>query len=148
MEQSEIREKIETLVTEAGLIPVDLSIGKAGRRIMVKLLVDRVGRVTVNECASLSRRVLDFLDSGMILGTDDYRLEVGSPGVGRALESEADWRRTVGRVLCIETDQGTFTGLLERYEEGALFLADGTRLATDGIRRAVEVLEESPRRDT
>jgi ribosome maturation factor RimP len=148
MDQAELREKLEALVTEAGLIPVDFSIGKAGKRIMVRLLVDREGRVTVNECGAVSRRVMDFLDSAMILGTDDYRLEVSSPGIGRALVSEADWRRTVGRVLRIESDSSVYTGLLARMEEGALVFADGTRVDTGSIRRAVEVLDEPSSRDT
>jgi ribosome maturation factor RimP len=149
VDQAELREKLEELVTGAGLIPVDFSIGRAGRRIMVRLLVDREGRVTVNECAALSRRVLDFLDSGMALGTDDYRLEVSSPGIGRALESEADWRRTAGRVLRIEFEGGSYTGLLARYEQedGVLIFADGTRMNTGSIVRAVEVIDEPPTRD-
>jgi ribosome maturation factor RimP len=148
LDQAELREKLEELVTGAGLILVDFSLGKAGRRIMVRLLIDREGRVTVNECAAVSKRVLDFLDSGMALGTDDYRLEVSSPGVGRALESEADWRRTAGRVLRIEFDGGSYTGLLARHEAGALVFADGTRMDTGSIVRAVEVLEEPSTRDT
>lgn len=148
MDQAELREKLEDLVTEAGLIPVDFSIGKAGKRIMVRLLVDREGRVTVNECAAVSRRVMDFLDSAMVLGTDDYRLEVSSPGIGRALSSEADWRRTVGRYLSIESDSGMYTGLLAGYEDGSLAFADGTKMDTGSIHRAVEILDEPPSRDT
>ena len=150
MDQGELRERLESLVAEAGLILVDLSVGRIGRRVAVRLLVDRVGRVSVNECAALSRTVMDFLDSGdpLGIGNDDYRLEVGSPGVGRPLESEADWRRTAGRTLRIETDEGAFTGILEGSGGGALRFADGRVVETGSIRRAVEVLEDPPRRDT
>ena len=149
MDQGELRERLESLVADAGLILVDLSVGRIGRRVAVRLLVDRVGRVSVNECAALSRTVMDFLDSGdpLGIGNDDYRLEVGSPGVGRPLESEADWRRTAGRTLRIETDEGAFIGILEGSEGGTLRFADGRVVETDSIRRAVEVLEEPPRRD-
>lgn len=142
MDQAELTAKLTPLVEEAGLILVDLSSGRAGKRLMVRLLVDRRGRVTVNECAALARSIKDCLDAGSVLGTEDYRLEVGSPGVGRPLESEADWNRTVGRILTIDLEAGPYTGVLAGFEDLSLTFEDGTIVATDSILRAVEVLEE------
>ena len=142
MEQAELRETLIPLVEDAGLLLVDLASGRSGRRTMIRLLVDRRGHVTVNECAALARRIKDLLDSGVLPGTEDYRLEVGSPGIGRPLESEADWNRTVGRTLTVELEEGTYTGLLTGYEGGMLRFGDGKAIGTDSVLRAVEVLEE------
>jgi ribosome maturation factor RimP len=56
MEAEALREIVEGAVSEAGLLLVDLQMVRTGRRSLIRILADREGRITIGECASLSRR--------------------------------------------------------------------------------------------
>lgn len=148
MEELQLEERLEPLVGETGLLLVDMSLARAGKHLVLRLLVDRKGRVTVGECAALARRIKDLLDGEMLLDSDNYRLEVSSPGVGRALSSDADWERTVGRLLSLQLDDGTFVGRLTGRDGDSLVFEDGGRVSLSAVLSAVELLDDRGRRDT
>ncbi|MFO7949810.1 MAG: hypothetical protein R6U36_05500 [Candidatus Fermentibacteraceae bacterium] len=140
MELEDIRGEIEELADQADLLVVDLVTAGSERRRLLRILVDRPGRVTVGECADLSRRVQDLLDS-RIPESEPYLLEVSSPGIGRELTTPVDWRRTVGRVLRVELDDGeVFEAELADYDGTCLSFPDGRIVPTDLIRKAKEVI--------
>ena len=135
-----LRESIESLAGEMGLLLVDLNWFQSGRRGSLRILVDRPGRVTVGECASFSRAVGDMMDRDMI-DAGSYILEVGSPGIGRRLESENDWVRCVGRVIRVETESETIENELLSYEGGCLVFSESRIVPVSVITRAVETIE-------
>jgi len=139
MENPELFEKIEEFVEGAGLMLVDLAVKNIGRSYMVRLLVDRPGGINIRECAELSRIIKDYIDGNMILS--NYRLEVGSPGIGRLLTTDVDWARSIGRKLSIQMEDDEFTDWLLEYNEGYLKFKEGRILSAGDIVRAVEVLE-------
>lgn len=144
METEELRRGLAPLVERSGLLLVDISAGRSGRKLHIHLLVDRVGRVSVQECARLARDVKDLLDGELLPPGEDYRLEVGSPGVGRPLTSEVDWMRTSGRLLRITLEERELVDVLTGFDEerGLLILAGGEEVPLGTVRRAVEVLED------
>ena len=74
----------------------------AGRRSVVRVVVDRDEGVTLDDIAEVSRavsEVLDRNDDGM--GRTPYVLEVTSPGVDRPLTEARHWRRNVGRLVTV-----------------------------------------------
>jgi ribosome maturation factor RimP len=77
---------------------VELRKGGTARRPLLDIRIDRRDgtRVTVEDCAIVSRAVEPRLDESGILG-QDYVLEVSSPGLERPLRNSADWRRFAGR---------------------------------------------------
>jgi ribosome maturation factor RimP len=140
MEPEEFRDDVERLADESDLMVVDLIMAGAGRKRILRILVDRPGRVTVGECADLSRRVQDLLDS-RFPQSGPYLLEVSSPGVGRELSTPVDWRRTVGRELRVELDSGeVFEAELADYDGTCLSFPDGRIVPTELIRKATEVI--------
>lgn len=140
-------ELVESAARSHGLLLVDLSWFQSGRRGILRILVDRPGRVTVGECAALSRAVDDLIDREMLI-TGPYLLEVGSPGVGRKLSSEADWIRCVGRRLRVETESETIEDELLAWEGGCLVFPGDRIVPVAVVRRAVEVLETGSARGT
>jgi ribosome maturation factor RimP len=77
---------------------VELRMGGTGRRPLLDVRIDRLdgGKITIEECAQVSRALEPRLDaSGMV--SENYVLEVSSPGVERPLRNAADWRRFAGR---------------------------------------------------
>jgi ribosome maturation factor RimP len=141
MESTDLFDLAERLVKESGLLMVDLSVRNTGRTYMIRLLVDRPGRVTISECAGLSRELQDAMDENQLFMNDNYRLEVGSPGIGRPLSTEVDWVRSVGRRLSVELQDENFVDLLKAYGSGVLVFGEGREVPVTDIVNAVEVLE-------
>lgn len=93
---------IGPVVAEAGYDLEELVVTPAGRRSVVRVVVDRDAGVTLDDIAEVSRAVSDVLDSnddGM--GRTPYVLEVTSPGVDRPLSEPRHWRRNTGRLVTV-----------------------------------------------
>jgi ribosome maturation factor RimP len=76
-----------------------LQVARAGRRLVVRVVVDSDGGVTLDDAADVSRAVSAQLDSTDVMGDHPYTLEVSSPGVDRPLTEPKHWRRANGRLV-------------------------------------------------
>lgn len=141
METANLDEILRKLVAGEELMLVDLAMTKVGRSHIIRILVDRRGRVTISQCARLSRKIKNTIDADMLLNGTDYRLEVSSPGVGRLLHTEVDWNRTIDRKLRVELDDDVIIDWLEHYDAGVLTFRSGREVPVDAVRKALEVLE-------
>ena len=91
---------IEPAVTAAGYDLEEVAVTPAGRRQVVRVVVDTDGGVSLDDVAELSRAVSTVLDEhDDLLGKSPYVLEVTSPGVDRPLSEPRHWRRAVGRLV-------------------------------------------------
>ena len=92
----EIRAALEPVLAPLGLVIEDVSVSPAGKRRVVRVLVDTdisdldsadtgstVPPMTLDGVAEATRVVSDELDAGEVMGQAPYTLEVSSPGVGR-----------------------------------------------------------------
>jgi ribosome maturation factor RimP len=142
-----LAQRLAPVVGSAGYDLEDLVVTSAGRRTLVRLLVDKDGGVTLDECAELSRSVSAVLDvDDAVLGSAPYTLEVSSPGVSRPLTLPRHWRRNVGRLVrVVRADGAAVLGRLTGSDEtsASLRLEDGTDLVLpfDGVRKAVVQVE-------
>lgn len=77
---------------------VELRVGGTVRSPLLDVRIDRRdgARITVDECAQVSRAIEPLIDASGLVG-ENYVLEVSSPGVERPLRNAADWRRFAGR---------------------------------------------------
>jgi ribosome maturation factor RimP len=139
-----LRGMVEEVVSAEVMELVDLQYVNAGGRWTLRVFVDKPGGVTVDDCANLSKRISDVLDTEDVI-PHRYYLEVSSPGVERALTGEKDFVRFKGKVASIRTfspvdGQRNFVGLIEDCREGMLTLRaeDGglLTLPLSGIERA------------
>jgi ribosome maturation factor RimP len=122
---------IEPVVDAAGYDLEELVVTPAGRRSVVRVVVDRDEGVTLDDIADVSRAVSDVLDAnddGM--GRTPYVLEVTSPGVDRPLTEPRHWRRNLGRLVAVGVGP-----------QGAVEQVTGRVTAVDdaGVTLAVEV---------
>ncbi|EEP74018.1 hypothetical protein MCAG_04345 [Micromonospora sp. ATCC 39149] len=94
---------IEPVVNAAGYDLEDVSVSRAGRRHVVRVIVDADGGINLDAVADVSRAVSAALDAAEEAGGDilagEYQLEVSSPGVDRPLTLPRHWRRNVGRLV-------------------------------------------------
>lgn len=99
MSSLQVRPVLEPVVTAAGYDLEDVKVTAAGRRSVVRVVVDRDGGVDLDAVAEVSRAVSDALDAADSLGSSPYVLEVTSPGVDRPLTLPRHWRRNIGRLV-------------------------------------------------
>lgn len=128
---------IESIVTAAGFDLEEVVVTPAGRRSLVRVVVDADSGITLDDIATLSRTVSDALDDdGDGLGAMPYVLEVSSPGVDRPLTQPRHWRRATGRLVRVGLvpDEDAPTDL-----EGRVLRADGASVVLDVAGKEVDL---------
>lgn len=102
MEEQSNQSKIEALVGKlaerAGLELVECDLFRAGRRLILRVFVDKEGGIALDDCQKLSRELGAALDLEDLI-PQAYTLEVSSPGVDRPLRTTRDFLRNRGRTL-------------------------------------------------
>ena len=93
---------VAPVVEAAGYDLEELAVTPAGRRSIVRVVVDRDAGVTLDDVAEVSRAVSAALDEhDGEFGSAPYVLEVTSPGVDRPLTEPRHWRRNTGRLVTV-----------------------------------------------
>lgn len=123
----QIRAALEPALAPLGLVVEDVTVSPAGKRRLVRVLVDTdiagldpadetspVPPLSLDAVADATRAVDDVLEEGDLMGSAPYVLEVSSPGVGRPLTTRQQFRRNVGRLVEISHAEGAETGRLVR----------------------------------
>ncbi|MFN8080411.1 MAG: hypothetical protein U0Q19_12685 [Kineosporiaceae bacterium] len=143
-----VRELARTAAGTAGLVLEDVTISSAGRRRVVRVVVDlpedQVGGVPMDAVAEASQAISAALDISPVLGQAPYVLEVSSPGVDRPLTERRHWLRARRRLVLVRlSDGGEATGRLTEVDDDGLSLlapAGPIRLAWAQVARgAVQV---------
>jgi ribosome maturation factor RimP len=122
-----LREVVQPVVGVAGYDLEDVTVSPAGRRSIVRVVVDRDGGVDLDAVAEVSRAVSVALDDADALGATPYVLEVTSPGVDRPLTEPRHWRRNVGRMVSTADATGRIIATTD----------SGVTLDIDGVPREV-----------
>lgn len=122
----QITELVEPIVLEKGLELVELQFLREGHGWVLRLIIDRDGGVTIDDCATVSREV------GHMLEVEDpieqaFHLEVSSPGLDRPLKRERDYLRCRGKKAKLtlrEAIEGAyqFVGVIEDLVDGTVVL--------------------------
>lgn len=94
-----IKQLLEPIVEAAGYDLEDITVTPAGKRSLLRVVVDADDGVSLDDVATVSRTVSTALDKSDAMGTDPYVLEVTSPGVDRPLTEPRHWRRAAGRLV-------------------------------------------------
>jgi ribosome maturation factor RimP len=106
------------------LVDAELKRGPDGH--VLRLFVDKVGGIGLDELQAVSEEVSAILDVEDPIERA-YTLECSSPGLDRPFSAESDWRRAVGRLVKVSVDQAVdgrveWTGRLQSLDEGVALL--------------------------
>lgn len=109
------------IVEEYGFELVDVEYVKEGGTWYLRTYIDKEGGISIDDCEKVSRRLSDILDEKDYID-DTYIMEVSSPGLGRPLKKEKDFKRSLGKEVDIRTyrmidKQKEFTGILKDYDK-------------------------------
>lgn len=130
---------LEPVVSAEGLDLEDVTVTQAGRRRLLRVVVDRDGGVSLDDVAEVSQAVSTALDDNDAMGQSAYTLEVSSPGVDRPLTEPRHWRRAAKRLVKAEMRDGTVVEgrILAADESGVDIDVAGTarRLDYEGLTR-------------
>jgi ribosome maturation factor RimP len=114
-QRAQLRAVVEPVVGAAGYDLEDLTVSRAGRRSVVRVVVDRDGGLDLDAVADVSRLVSKALDAAEDRGREivvgEYQLEVSSPGVDRPLTLPRHWRRNIGRLVKVGPLVGRVVGV-------------------------------------
>ncbi|MFI6734395.1 ribosome maturation factor RimP [Nonomuraea sp. NPDC050451] len=108
---------LEPVVSAEGLDLEDITVTQAGKRRLLRVIVDRDGGVSLDDVADVSQAVSAALDDDDSMGQAAYTLEVSSPGVDRPLTEPRHWRRAAKRLVKAEMRDGNVV-------EGRILAAD------------------------
>ena len=125
------------IVEEYGFELVDVEYVKEGSTWYLRAYIDKPGGISIDDCEAVSRRLSDILDEKDYID-EAYILEVSSPGLGRPLKKEKDFKRSLGEEVEIRTyrmidKQKEFTGVLKDYDKDSVTVVfcDGTERIFD-----------------
>lgn len=104
-----LRTGLEGPLAALGVDVEDVEVSKAGRRHVVRIVVDRDGGVDLDLVAAVSQRASELLDAEPLAAElpGPFVLEVTSPGVDRPLTQARHWRRAVNRLVRVTMADGT-----------------------------------------
>ena len=115
---------------------VDVEYVKEGSTWYLRVYIDKEGGITSDDCADVSREMNEILDrEDYVEGS--YTFEVSSPGLGRPLKKEKDFKRSLGKSVECKLykaidKQKEFEGILKDFTEDTVTIeTEGNELVLD-----------------
>lgn len=123
-DKAQLTEWLQPYLNNDQLYVVDIQIvGRQGGRIKVTILLDSDTGITIDECATISRKLGGQMDELNFFGESPFTLEVSSPGVDFPLTFRRQYVRNVGRQLTVTlVDGGVRKGRLESVADDHIVL--------------------------
>jgi ribosome maturation factor RimP len=149
--REQILQILEPIASNMGLDLEDVEIKSAGKHSIVQVSIDKDGGINLDEVAQISNQISEVLDAKDVLGEKPYTLEVGSPGIDRALTLPRHWRRNNGRLVKINFGSNSEIGrIIESDEEKVSLEVKGkTRsINFDKIDKAFIQVEFNPKKSS
>lgn len=109
------------IVEKNGFELVDVEYVKEGGSWYLRAYIDKPGGINVDDCEIVSRELSDILDEKDFID-EAYILEVSSPGLGRPLKKEKDFKRSLGQEVEVRTyrmmdRKKEFIGILKDHDK-------------------------------
>ncbi len=126
----QVRAMILPIVLNEGMEVVDIEYRRESGGWVLRLILDKEGGVTLDDCTRVSQEVGRNLDVEDIIPTS-YTLEVSSPGLTRPLKTEKDFLKYLHRLVKVKTvdpieNRRQFKGRLRGVSE------NGVEMQVDG----------------
>jgi ribosome maturation factor RimP len=130
-----IRTCIEEELRRNDFFLVDIKVDSSNR---IKVYVDSMKGITIDECAGLSRIIEEELDRD----EEDFDLEVSSPGLDRPLVLPVQYIKNTGRQLEVLTTEGQIIkGSLQHADEEKIEIETRTGKKIQGKKKKEMVVK-------
>lgn len=130
-----IRELLEPIANERKFYIVDITYRREGGKLALRILADKEGGITMDDCTGLSNELSELLDRKNII-EEQYVLEVSSPGLDRKLNKDEDFAWAVGRRIKVTTyapldGKNVFVGVLAGLRDGTIVVSEKEGISTE-----------------
>jgi ribosome maturation factor RimP len=116
-----VEELAQPIIQELELELVEIEFVKEGKNWFLRVYIDKENGVDIEDCGIVSERLSEKLDELDPI-TQNYFLEVSSPGAERPLKKAKDFEKAIGKNVFIKTYE-PIDG--EKGFEGELLYYDG-----------------------
>jgi ribosome maturation factor RimP len=122
----EIKDKIKDLAEQSlpgnEFFIVDVKVTGKSNQQKVLVLMDGDNGISIDDCAELSRKLGDLLDTSEIL-PGAFNLEVSSPGADEIIRNPRQYLKNTGRRLeIVNEDDELIIGTLESVKEDSIII--------------------------
>jgi len=129
IQESKVRELVHSRIEGSGLFLVDVVMGKSSD---IRVLVDSMEGVKIEECVELSRWLTAELDKE----DDNYSLEVSSPGLSAPLVLKQQYEKNLGRsVEVVFLDGKKKKGALKAVDDDGITLEVTEKMVSGGSQK-------------
>ena len=126
--REQILQILEPIASNMGLDLEDVEIKSAGKHSIVQVSIDKDGGINLDEVAQISNQISEALDAKDVLGEKPYTLEVGSPGIDRALTLPRHWTKNLTRIVkVVLNDETEVSGRLTEFDENRAILIENIK---------------------
>ncbi len=141
--EARVTELVEPLVRYDQMELVCVEYVRGPRGPVLRLVIDRAGGVTLDDCTRISRVASDVLDvHDPVPGS--YNLEVSSPGINRPLVRHEDYEKFAGQKVLVRTvsaieGRKKFRGVLKGIKDEKVIVetsAEEVALPLDSVAKA------------
>ncbi len=137
-----VLEIAQPIAAELGLMIWDVRFAKEGTQWKLKVIIDKEGGVSIDDCVNMSHALDKPLDDGDFIA-QSYSLQVSSPGIERALTRDAHFTASVGKPVMLRLVRPfngirEYKGVLTGFKDGEIML-----LLPDDVEMTVQIKETS-----
>jgi ribosome maturation factor RimP len=116
-----ITEFVEKNLENTSFFVVDVFLNTFRSSTRIAVFLDGDNGIGVEDCAKVSRALNEELEKGEIIKSEDYTLEVSSPGLDKPLKLKRQYNANIGRKLKIVlNDKSEKTGKLLEVKENEI----------------------------
>lgn len=94
--ESMVTEIVSPIIAKYNYELVDVEYAKEGPNMFLRVFIDKLGGVTIDDCQKVSEQLSNLLDEKDPI-QDNYFLEVSSPGLDRPLKNNEDLDRSINK---------------------------------------------------
>lgn len=126
--EAKAEKMLEPLMEENHFELVDVEYVKEAGQWYLRAYVDKEGGITIDDCELVNRAWSDMMDQNDFI-PEAYVLEVSSPGLGRQLKKEKDFKRSIGEDVDVKFYQGRKLPVGKNGKEVSVKELTGTLIA-------------------
>lgn len=119
MNISALKQEIKRFLSSIDYTLYDLTYKKKSGKNVLTIYIDKDRQITMDDCVFVTEKINPWIDELDPI-SDEYFLEVSSPGAEKELRSDDQISAAVGRYVYIETYEQQFEGILEAFENNEL----------------------------
>ena len=127
---SKIEENVEKLVedkiTNLGYELYDVEYAKEGKDYFLRIFIDSKKGIDLEDCEKVSNAINELIDNSNYI-TNQYFLEVSSPGIERVLRKDKHLEQNIGKLVEVKLFKAymgkkIIEGILNKHDDACIYL--------------------------